>query len=572
MIFLFINSFVSFQSPITPHITIIRNADGAFESSQNSVDYLIITSDIFVDDVQPLAIWKLQRGLIPAIQTVENISSIYEGDDIAESIRYCIKDFYEEKNVQWVVLAGGHSIVPTRSVKVGNDFVSCDHYYANLDDNWELNTDGSVSITNYFDWDAEVYVGRLPAENNVQMRELSSRLINYERNPPVGPWMTHALFGGAFANFDTDVNGNDIFDEEDYPEFDSNRNHNWLMNNIYPSDWTGTLLGETEGLKITDYAVNRSLNENNIIEEINNGCGTGMFDAHGSSTSMYRMIFSSDYDNDSLFDYGSDSSSSSPLITTSSAINPEGRYGFYFLCACSTGTFKLSDDCLSEYILRTAGIGCIASSGSAYYDSGWYDGEHGGWYTQGLSSRFWEQFFKEGINQPGKAFIQAKIDYVEDFLRLNGKKESTNKTLIQYNLMGDPEVPVWTTIPFQLEYTLSNDNNQATLTTSSNGQPVSQVTVTLSNSTYYWRGITNIKGTASLPVSANELNNLTLTISKNNYLPYQEGKENSPTTITDITTTTTTESSDNSTPFPQFWFLIIVIFLLIGQKKCQKMR
>ncbi|MFX0116938.1 MAG: C25 family cysteine peptidase [Candidatus Hodarchaeota archaeon] len=524
----------SFFNANNSTISQTRNHRLILSSFQYDVDYLIITSDIFVDDVQPLAIWKLQRGLIPAIKTVEEISITYDGEDLPERIRNCIQQFHEEKNTQWVVLAGGHSFIPTRSVKVGGYRVSCDHYYANLDGNWELNTDGSVSIINYFNWYAEVYVGRLPADNNLQMRELVERLINYEKNPPVGPWMTHALFAGAFARFNTDSNHNDIFDEDDYPEFDANRNHNWLKATVFPSDWTSALLGETEGVKTTDYHVDKPLNETNIIEEINNGVGAGMFDSHGSTTGMYRMIFMHDNDSDSLFDFGTDLSSSAPLIATSASINSEGKFGLYFLCACSTGTFALSGDCLSEYILRTAGIGCIASSGSAYYDSGWYNGDHGGWFTQGLSSRFWEQFFKEGINQPGKAFSKAKIDSVEDFLRLGGKEESINKTLIQYNLMGDPEVPVWTTIPSQLEYTLLNEASDATLRISSKGQASKQAMVTLANSTHYYRGMTNTEGIIAFPVSSNEFNCLTLTISKNNFLSHQERPENSPSTFPNI--------------------------------------
>ncbi|MFW9995473.1 MAG: C25 family cysteine peptidase [Candidatus Odinarchaeota archaeon] len=529
-----------FKSPLTPGIDVVQGSKNTIKfapsSYQNNVDYLIITSDVFIDDVQPLAIWKLQRGLISAIETVENISLTYDGEDLPERIRNCIRQYYKEKNTQWVVLAGGHPQVPTRSVKVGNGLVSCDHYYAILDDNWELNADGSVSIIDYLDWEAEVYVGRLPAADNEQMRELVSRLVNYERNPPIGSWMTHAIFGGAFAQFNSDANGNNVFDEGDYPEFDANRNHNWLKTDVFPSDWTSTLLGEIEGVKTTDFPVDKPLSESNVIEEINNGASTGMFDAHGSPTGMFRMIFNYDSDNDSLFDYGTDGSSSAPLISTSSEIDTEGKYGFYFLCACSTGTFTLPEDCLSEYILRTAGIGCIASSGSAYYDSGWYDGKHGGWFTQGLSSRFWEQFFREGINQPGKAFAQAKVDYVEDFLKLDGKKEGTSKTLIQYNLMGDPEVPVWTKIPSKLEYAVVNETEtvQAIIDVFTDDQPINQAVITLTNSTYYWRGITDSEGKTVLPVSSSELDSLTLTVSKNNYLPAQEGLENAAINLTNL--------------------------------------
>ncbi|MFW9916324.1 MAG: C25 family cysteine peptidase [Candidatus Thorarchaeota archaeon] len=571
-------------------ISPMRDYQPNLQFSQHDIDYLIITSDAFVDDVQPLAIWKLQRGLIPAIKTVEDISMTYDGDDLPERIRNCIQEFHEERNTQWVVLAGGHAVVPTRSVNVGGSHVSCDHYYANLVHNWELNSDGSVSIIDYFNWNADVYVGRLPADNNLQLRELVSHLIAYEKNPPVGPWMTHALFAGAFARFNSDANHNNVFDEADSPEFDANRNHNWLKTDVFPSDWTSTLLGETEGSKTTDYQVDKPLSEANVIEEINDGVSAGMFDSHGSPTGMFRMIFTHDNDSDSLFDYGTDGSSSAPLITTSSSINDSGKYGVYFLCACATGTFASSGDCLSEYILRTAGISCIASSGSAYYDSGWYNGDHGGWYTQGLSSRFWEQFFLKGRNQPGKAFSKAKIDYVEDFISLGGKEERTNKTLIQYNLLGDPEVPVWTMIPSSLEYMLLNETYDVTLRIFSNEQPSKQAMVTLANSTHFYRGLSNVEGIITFPIPSNEFNSMTLTISKNNHLAHQERSEKTPvalpnvlnvssvtplaaeTTTTEIATTaTTTADSRSSTSFESLLVAIcLFLYYMIRRRKSRK--
>lgn len=38
-----------------------------------------------------------------------------------------------------------------------------------LDDNWLWNNDGNVSSVDCFEWNTEVYIGRLPAEHTIQM-------------------------------------------------------------------------------------------------------------------------------------------------------------------------------------------------------------------------------------------------------------------------------------------------------------------------------------------------------------------------------------------------------------------
>ncbi len=495
----------------------------------NQVDYLIITSETLVEYLEPLLLWKQQRGLQSKSVTVETIYTTYDGRDNAEKIQNCIQDYQEKNNSKWVLLAGDTSYIPTRRVKIGTSFeCSCDQYYT-TPENWIFNTDESVSIINYFDWDVHHYIGRLPASSPGEMASLVDRLITYERSPPIDSWMTNALFCGAFANFNSDANDNDIFDEGDWPEFDANENHNWIKNNILPDYWTSTLLGEVEGEKITDFSYDSPLNEENVVTEINDGVSIGMFDSHGSPTSMHRLIFENDVDGDSLFDNGEDSYDSQNLISIDVKFNPKGMLGLYFLCACSTGSFADSETCLTEYFAKNVGIGCIGSSNSAYYDSTSPE-DHGGWLTQGLSSRFWKMFFSQS-NQPGQALIMAKQDYVNDFIALGGKKESRNQTLIQYNLMGDPEVPIWSKIPQRLFCSI--DMNTSTLTVLDGGHtPVENVTISLTNNLnkVFWTCHTNERGRLTLPTLS--ISNITLTASKSDFVPYQDDILRIPSTVT----------------------------------------
>ncbi len=511
---------------LSGHSLSSTNSNGTLEKNEiqsNCISYLIITTKSFVDNVEPLATWKTQKGLISKIITIEDIDREYTGFDRAEKIRNCIKQYYNNNNTKWVVLAGGESKIPSRAVSVDNALVYCDYYYSNLDNNWLVNTNGVASIIDVLDWDAEVYVGRLPAERASQMNELVAKILNYEKNPPIGPWMKHALFAGTFANFDSDENSNNIFDEGDYEGFDTNRNHNWLKENILPANWTSTLLAEREGIVVTSYPYDESISTSSFINEINYGASIIMADAHGSPFGMTRTIFSNDVDQDGLFDYGVDSYTPKSFLSISSEFNTDGKNGFFWLAACSTGTFT-EDVCLSEYLVRNCGIGCIASYGSSYYDPLWFNGTHLGWFTQGLSTRFWEQLLEQGINQPGMAFSLAKTDYVADHIALDGP-DTEGRTLTQYNLMGDPEIPIWTDIPqaIEPEIEMNETTGIVTVRALAGELPLPNVTVTLTGASYYYNVTTNELGEATLLLpNLEESEDITITFSKKQLLPYQE--------------------------------------------------
>jgi hypothetical protein len=489
----------------------------------STIDYLIITSEDFESAAEPLATWKTQRGLVSTIETVEDISENYEGADLAEKIRNCIIDYHDNHDTLWVVLAGGEYIVPTRTVEMNGGRVCSDSYYSILNDNWNVGFDGVATLLDADDWEAEVYVGRLPADSISQLIDLVSQLIDYEKNPPIGPWMKHAVFAGTFCNFDTDLNGNNIFDEGDRGEFDTNRNHNWIKSNLLPDGWTSTLLAECEGLKITEYPYDLPLNESSLVTQINAGASIVMADAHGSQYGMYRTMFTHDADSDVLFDSGVDDLSSVCFLDSFTDFDTEGKLGMYFLAACSTGTF-VGHNCLTEYIVRNNGIGCIGSSGGAGYDPNWYDGDHLGWLTQGLSERFWNQLLAQGNNHPGMALALAKHDYGVDRVAMSGDADG-GRTLAQFNLMGDPEVPIWIDVPSLFEAPVEEfevSSRNLFIDVSDVSTDVSDIILTLQGSNYYHREIITDATDYQFPLpDSAEPGNITITLSRSGYIPLQ---------------------------------------------------
>nr|WP_147663025.1 C25 family cysteine peptidase [Candidatus Prometheoarchaeum syntrophicum] len=510
------------------------------ENFQN-VDYLIITGEKMAETLKPLAEWKSQKGLRSIIMNVENISRDFSGSDLPEKIKNCINEFYQNNQTTWVVLAGDFDTVPTREAYSQEDYpsdgdtVSCDYYYSDLDHDWDSNNDSVWgSDDDDKDFVAEVYVGRLCTNKIAEMEHMVQNIIQYETDPDVGPWMTRALYAGAFLVFDSDYNDNDTVD---FGECDANRNHNFLADRL-PENWTSVILAEDEGLKKSSYPYDLPLNEVSLQEQINSGFSTGYIVGHGGPQRMIRVIFDTDFDGDGLFDYTADPYNEGgnktdvdwvyDLISTNGAMNlTNNRLGMYYLGGCSTGTFDDENDCLSEYFLKTAAIGCIAGSRVVWGEDQWTEREHGGWYSDGLSVRFWEQLYI--YNQPGKALSNAKADYVADRESLGPDADNKTyypnweqKVLKQFNLLGDPEVNLWQTLPDALNIThipSSSNETMKYVVSSTNGTMAGICVTAVIGTELMWKGYSDENGKVEIPYSEEEMKLMSVTANEDQYIP-----------------------------------------------------
>ncbi|MFX1379818.1 MAG: C25 family cysteine peptidase [Promethearchaeota archaeon] len=501
-------------------------------ATNGNIDYLIITTEYFKPLLESLAEWKTQKGVVSKIEILEDIIDNYPGTGVPRRIKNCILDYYTNNNTKWVLLAGDSNHIPPKYIECiegypnDGDVVICDSFYGDMDNDWfEVN----------FDYEAEVYVGRLTANNYDEMYNLVENILNYEKNPVIGDWMTHALFVGDILQFDIDWNGDDMLD---YGECDGNRLHNYINSTLLPDNWTSYFLAQTHGIKDTDYYSDAQIGYINFRDAINQGCSIGAVTAHGRPDRISISEWITDYDGDNLFDY-----TANPWEAGGSAIDQmvwnilfdiygteiieEDKLGMYFLGSCSVGTFDYSDNCVAEYFLKNAAIGCVAGSQVVWGEDQWYERVHGGWFVEGLNFRFWEQLFQ--YNQPGKALALAKADYASD--RLIDPEpieypEWGNKTLKQFNLLGDPEIPIWLSIPKQLDVNIdqpyNSNTNTMTLKVTASEKPVQGATITYTeDNTLLWKGETNDNGTIEVPYPQIIVNNKVFTASKNGFIPFQ---------------------------------------------------
>ncbi|XEO76998.1 hypothetical protein WKT22_02027 [Candidatus Lokiarchaeum ossiferum] len=546
------------------------------------IDYLIVTPQDFIESVIPLALWKTQRGITSAIISTESLLKNFKGSDDAEKIRNGIAYYQELHNISWILLAGNNEFIPVNIIKISSypdpvfNFIASDQYYSNLDQAiWktienELGEDYLTrqSIYNsYKGWESEVFLGRFPAENRSEVANWVQQQIKYEQAPPIGPWMNHAILAGGFITFEEDRNNDGLclYSNRERPECDSNAYHNWLNSTVIPENWTRLLLAEASGVHPTQNNYDVALNSINLVKELNKGATLINIGAHGwEAKTLHRTIFQKDIDQDSMQDIGVDAVTTREMLSATSDLNSEEREGFYFIESCTIGEFYHKGDLLIDKLLNQNAIGIIASAGVSNADLDWDNNSRtrpGGW-NQGLSSRFWEQILIHGINQPGKALEVAKRDYMASFQGTLSKITSADyRTIHQFNLFGDPEVPLWMGIPNRMNVTFSNNSGKLQCQVLSNSFPLDSATITLINSTFCWKGQIDNNGMATLPISSENLQDVTITISKNKYIPYQKTMQETITTYPCMLLDSRDDVNTNSIATP---ILTILIFGFFG--------
>ena len=187
-----------------------------------TIDYLIITSDAYKSDFEPLINWKRTKGLTANIVTVESIQTRYSGKDIQAKIKNYIRQAVKNFNTKFVLLGGDESVIPPRycagdksdTLYKFNAVIPCDYYYCCLNDpyDWDKNGNGIYGEPEdeikggdngeYYD-EPCVAVTRLPLSSSESIETYINRLIQYEMNPA---WNNSILLSGTAPERDSSGN------------------------------------------------------------------------------------------------------------------------------------------------------------------------------------------------------------------------------------------------------------------------------------------------------------------------------------------------------------------------------
>jgi hypothetical protein len=268
---------------------------------------VIISPSKFSTELQSLVEHKNTFGVKTVLKTTESIYQQYTGIDEPEQIKKFIKYAIETWGIKYVMLVGGLKSIfyakPKDDVNHGSsgwhlpvrysnfqwdgaasyNFTSgepgyiCDLYYADIYkeggvfDNWDSNNNGvfaewSGDLRDDLDLYPDVALGRLACRNNREVKDVVTKIINYEKQPADPSWFKRMIA----------ISGDGFLDQEDW-------NIKWDTTSFPDGDYTiyaqssnpEGVIGPIDEIHIKlDKTVETNItfnHDDNLKEELKNG-------------------------------------------------------------------------------------------------------------------------------------------------------------------------------------------------------------------------------------------------------------------------------------------------------------
>lgn len=434
--------------------------------SAGPYDLLIITPNRFKLWILPLYFHKTRMGVSTKIQSVESIYEDFEGRDKPEQIKYFIKYAKEEWGIKYVLLFGGLKThldakdrdnrnegstawyVPVRYVQPDRYFNGhiSDLYYADIYKNdgtefedWDSNSNDIFGEDDeIIDLYPDVYYGRLPCRNILEVRTVVNKIIKYEKPSIFGkPWMEKmiAIGGQTFQFFE----------------------------GIPDGEWLCDLSIEDMGDMITEVVKVYSSNNDtggpvpvpkDIVDEYSKGAGFVLFQGHGSAHSWDTHwadepgteAWAGPFTNYNM--PGLTNGRKLPIVVVGGCHNgifnttliksindppnlDESMYHTYGLPIMNCFSWKL--------VLKSRG-GAIASTGCTDYGLG---SSHPYYLSGALESNFFYEIGKEEnpATTVGAAHSGSIIKYMDDF-DISADYSSNVYCITEYQLFADPSLKI----------------------------------------------------------------------------------------------------------------------------------
>jgi hypothetical protein len=473
------------ENPESLMLPNMRTAQGASALPREDHFYVIITTDALAPFFEPLADWKNKKGLSSALVTTTWIYANYTGVDDQAKIREFIKDAYQTWGTLWVLLGGDTNVVPHRityamDAEMGesNNEIPCDLYYADLDGDWNENGNSVYGeVTDNIDMYSDVFVGRASIEDAAEASAFVDKVLTYEVSGPNEHALDMLFLGEILWN-------------DPYTDSSLGKDH---IDNLYvPARFDPiTKLYQSAGNE----------NASTVVAALNAGQNIVNHNGHA----WYTVIgIGDDYLDRAAMD----------------ALTNGPEYSVLLSIGCWAAAFDY--DCIAEHFVGNPNGGGVALVGNSRY--GW--GSPGN-PTYGYSDRFDQQFYKalfhDGIYHVGNTLAAAKAAYVA----FAGQENVYRWCEYELNLLGDPEMPIWTDTPEPLAVTHAGEvavgGCPFPVTVMRESCPMAGALVCLMQGTsVYETGFTNHAGQVWLNVSTTDPSNpLHITVTARDSIPYE---------------------------------------------------
>lgn len=461
-----------------------HNLLGAGMLEEADFEYVIVTPDSMASTFQPLIDWKNKKGVTATSVTLEWILANYTGDDTQDMVRNFLKDAYQNWGTVWVLLGADTGILPSRKVfamdagmgPAGNRIRS-DLYFADLDGTWNDNGVAPYGeVADNVDMYPEFILGRAPAENVAEAVVFVDKVLTYEMNPP-SDYPLKMLMPGEILWTD--------------PYTDSGVGLDWIDEDFVPPRFDPiTKLYESLGNETVE----------SVLAAMSSGQNFVIHDGHCFDTVMGAgdgYIFTTDAD--------TVSNGSKTFILNSIGCWPAA----------------IDKDCIAEHFMNNPNGGCVAFIGNCRY--GWGSpGNPGFGYSDVFQYEWARSVFAEDVLPLGRALMESKALFVG----FAGEANVYRWNEYQLNLLGCPEMPVWTDDPEALTVTapaevIASGDQVRVVVEDAAGAVEDALVCMMNGDDIYVKGRTDISGSISFSVSTGSPDSLSLTVTAGNHLPYQ---------------------------------------------------
>lgn len=385
------------------------------KSSAVSYKYIIVTSNTLKPAFEKLAKWKNAKGIKTKILTTEEIYQLYSGATNHIKIKAALKDYLqiEAFEQQYALLGGDSGIIPTlRCWGTPNNNVvttaATDYYYVCFDTmNWDTNGDGKYgTYEDSVSLDTHVAISRISVNTLAQANNVIDRIIEYEKNPNLNKIHNNYLSCGSkltsyYPNGQSDT---EYESEQFYSQYVS-PNWNGQKYRFYDT--------------ATDFAGGASYDftRNNFQSKLTDGYDFVNICSHGDYVS-YQM--EDDYQYNKNYASALSNNGYSIILTSTCSGNEFDSALYNSLCE----EFMWNNN--SGVISYIGGSSLVALSGIMEY-----------------IGPMLANVFTSSNHSLGTALFEAKVAM---------KNYCTFDTYHRFhlfctNMLGDPEMPVYTSIP-----------------------------------------------------------------------------------------------------------------------------
>jgi hypothetical protein len=465
-------------------------------------EYVIITHPDYAAAMQELADWKTAKGVPTNIYTTTWIQSQYTAYDLQQEMRAFLIDC-RNQGVEYVLIVGDDDKVAARDVQLSSggesSLAPCDLYFADNNDTapaadrWDSSGNhiwGEYGV-DLMDYHPDFLVGRAPVRSVADAALFNDKVFLYEH---VGVSSTD-YFETAPEEMRIGYSTGYLWDDGGVPVYGSALAY--LVGAYFPAAW------EQEGCHEEVAPGNSGAITTAMI---NAGPHHVMHSSHGAEELMYTS-------------YGNNWTTSDIMALTN--MSGTGTIAIWNSISCLIGAFDTQTCCGDAWVRSPNGGGFGAFN--SRYGWGMLGVEPGTGLSNDIVKQFYVEYMQNGIYGLGAAHATS----VDQFMPPDD--DCWHWCTMEYNLLGDPEVSMWTLQASDL--TVSHPasvsgTGSITVTVNGGSGPLANARVCLQKGNWqtgevYAVGTTNSSGQVTLYAAPATTGSIVVTVWAHNCNPYQ---------------------------------------------------